>query len=198
MVSSAIVRKLQQRDETDITTRTHAELDLTSQAAVNAFFEQEKPGQVYLAAAKVGGIYANNTYPAQFIYENLMIQANIIQSAHANGVQKLIFLGSSCIYPKGVPQPMREDARPTCTLEPLLSARFPRPGQDCPGAGKLPIRRLYRFAPRHGARQGLRAHAVDDPAVGYLGRLRDRHRRAIHRASVHPLVSRTPRHHAAL
>lgn len=117
MVGSAIVRQLKARGFNDIVTRTHAELDLTSQAAVNAFFEQEKPEQVYLAAAKVGGIYANNTYPAQFIYENLMIQANIIQAAHANGVQKLLFLGSSCIYPKAVPQPMREDALLTGTLE---------------------------------------------------------------------------------
>jgi len=117
MVGSAIVRQLKARGFDNIVTRTHAELDLTSQAAVNAFFEQEKPAQVYLAAAKVGGIYANNTYPAQFIYENLMIQANIIQAAHANAVQKLLFLGSSCIYPKAVPQPMREDALLTGTLE---------------------------------------------------------------------------------
>jgi GDP-L-fucose synthase len=117
MVGSAIVRQLKQHGGSEIITRTHAELDLTSQAAVNAFFEQEKPSQVYLAAAKVGGIYANNTYPAQFIYENLMIQANIIQAAHANDVQKLLFLGSSCIYPKAVPQPMREDALLTGTLE---------------------------------------------------------------------------------
>ena len=117
MVGSAIVRQLKASGFDNIVTRTHAELDLTSQAAVNAFFEQEKPALVYLAAAKVGGIYANNTYPAQFIYENLMIQANIIQAAHANGVQKLLFLGSSCIYPKAVPQPMREDALLTGTLE---------------------------------------------------------------------------------
>jgi GDP-L-fucose synthase len=117
MVGSAIVRQLKERGFDNVVTRTHAELDLTSQAAVNAFFEQEKPDQVYLAAAKVGGIYANNTYPAQFIYENLMIQANIIQAAHANDVQKLLFLGSSCIYPKAVPQPMREDALLTGILE---------------------------------------------------------------------------------
>ena len=117
MVGSAIVRNLRQHGFDNIVTRIHAELDLTSQAAVNAFFAEEKPDQVYLAAAKVGGIYANNTYPAEFIYENLMIQANIIQAAHANGVQKLLFLGSSCIYPKAVPQPMREDALLTGTLE---------------------------------------------------------------------------------
>lgn len=117
MVGSAIVRQLKAAGCENIVTRTHAELDLTNQAAVNAFFAQEKPEQVYLAAAKVGGIYANNTYPAQFIYENLMIQANIIQAAHANDVQQLLFLGSSCIYPKAVPQPMREDALLTGVLE---------------------------------------------------------------------------------
>jgi len=117
MVGSAIVRQLSAAGRGNIITRTHAELDLTNQTAVNAFFEAEKPDQVYLAAAKVGGIYANNTYPAQFIYENLMIEANIIQAAHANGVQKLLFLGSSCIYPRAVPQPMREDALLTGTLE---------------------------------------------------------------------------------
>ena len=117
MVGSAIVRQLRDQGCDCIISRTHAELDLTNQAAVNAFFEQEKPEQVYLAAAKVGGIYANNTYPAQFIYENLMIEANIIQAAHANDVQKLLFLGSSCIYPKAVPQPMREDALLTGVLE---------------------------------------------------------------------------------
>lgn len=118
MVGSAIVRQLSQRGDCQLITRTHAELDLTHQAAVNAFFTQEKPDQVYLAAAKVGGIYANNTYPAQFIYENLMIQANIIQAAHLNGVQKLLFLGSSCIYPRQVAQPMAENALLTGTLEP--------------------------------------------------------------------------------
>jgi GDP-L-fucose synthase len=117
MVGSAIVRTLQKQGQTDIVTRKHAELDLTSQAAVNAFFAAEKPDQVYLAAAKVGGIHANNTYPAQFIYENLMIEANIIHAAHLHGVQKLLFLGSSCIYPKLAPQPMPEDALLTGTLE---------------------------------------------------------------------------------
>jgi GDP-L-fucose synthase len=117
MVGSAIVRQLKSVAYENIVTRTHAELDLTNQAAVNDFFGTEKPEQVYLAAAKVGGIHANNTYPAEFIYQNLMIQANIIQAAHANDVQKLLFLGSSCIYPKAVPQPMREDALLTGVLE---------------------------------------------------------------------------------
>ena len=118
MVGSAIVRTLQQQGQTNIVTRTHAELDLTNQAAVQEFFKSEKPHQVYLAAAKVGGIHANNTYPAEFIYQNLMVQANVIHSAWLNGVQKLLFLGSSCIYPKLALQPMREDALLTGTLEP--------------------------------------------------------------------------------
>lgn len=117
MVGSAIVRTLQRQGRTDIVTRTHAELDLTSQAAVNAFFAAENPDQVYLAAARVGGIHANNTYPAQFIYENLMIEANVIHAAHLHGVQKLLFLGSSCIYPKLAPQPMSENALLTGSLE---------------------------------------------------------------------------------
>lgn len=118
MVGSAIVRQLKAIGHDNIITCTHTELDLTDQAAVRAFFATEKPDQVYLAAAKVGGIHANNTYPAEFIYQNLMIEANIIQAAHTNDVQKLLFLGSSCIYPKAVPQPMREDALLTGTLEP--------------------------------------------------------------------------------
>jgi GDP-L-fucose synthase len=119
MVGSAIVRQLlaQGQPAERIVTRTHAELDLTNQAAVNAFFAEEKPDQVYLAAAKVGGIHANNTYPAEFIYQNLMMQANVIDAAFKNGVKKLLFLGSSCIYPKLAPQPMREDALLTGTLE---------------------------------------------------------------------------------
>jgi len=119
MVGSAIVRQLlaQGHPVELIVTRTHAELDLTNQAAVNAFFADEMPGQVYLAAAKVGGIHANNTYPAEFIYQNLMMQANVIDAAFRNGVQKLLFLGSSCIYPKLAEQPMREDALLTGTLE---------------------------------------------------------------------------------
>ena len=118
MVGSAIVRALQQQSQTNFVTRTHAELDLTNQAAVQAFFAQEKPTQVYLAAAKVGGIHANNTYPAEFIYQNLMMQANVIDAAFRNGVQKLLFLGSSCIYPKLAPQPMAEGALLTRPLEP--------------------------------------------------------------------------------
>jgi GDP-L-fucose synthase len=117
MVGAAIMRTLESRGETNIITRTHAELDLTNQAQVNSFFEQEKPDQVYLAAAKVGGIHANNTYPAEFIYQNLMIEANVINAAFQNGVNKLLFLGSSCIYPKVAEQPMREDALLTGKLE---------------------------------------------------------------------------------
>ena len=118
MVGSAIIRTLEQQGQTSFVTRTHAELDLTNQAAVQAFFKKEKPMQVYLAAAKVGGIHANNTYPAEFIYQNLMVQSNVIDAAFRNGVQKLLFLGSSCIYPKLAPQPMAEDALLTGTLEP--------------------------------------------------------------------------------
>ncbi len=117
MVGSAIMRQLAAAGHTDIITRTHAELDLCDQAAVRAFFQAEKPDQVYLAAAKVGGIHANNTYPAEFIYQNLMMEANIVHEAWRAGVQKLLFLGSSCIYPKLAPQPMREDALLTGTLE---------------------------------------------------------------------------------
>jgi len=118
MVGSAIVRVLQQQGQNHIVTRTHAELDLTHQQAVRDFFRAEQPAQVYLAAAKVGGIHANNTYPAEFIYQNLMMQANVIDAAYQNGVQKLLFLGSSCIYPKLAPQPMTEDALLTGPLEP--------------------------------------------------------------------------------
>jgi len=118
MVGSAIVRNLQAKGYTNIVTRTHAEMDLTDQQAVKTFFEQEKPDQVYLAAAKVGGIYANNTYPAEFIYDNLMVQNNVIHQAFMNGVKKLLFLGSSCIYPKLATQPMAEDALLTGKLEP--------------------------------------------------------------------------------
>jgi len=118
MVGSAIVRNLQSKGFKNILTRTHAELDLTNQAQVAEFFATEKPDQVYLAAAKVGGIHANNTYPGQFIYENLMVQNNVIHQAFLNGVKKLLFLGSSCIYPKLAPQPMSEDALLTGKLEP--------------------------------------------------------------------------------
>ncbi len=119
MVGSAIVRQLlaQGHPVDRIVTRTHAELDLTDQVAVRAFFAAQKPDQVYLAAAKVGGIYANNSYPAEFIYSNLMVEANVIDAAFRHGVQKLLFLGSSCIYPKLAAQPMREDALLTGTLE---------------------------------------------------------------------------------
>ena len=120
MVGSAIVRQLLQNGVSpeSLVHKTHAELDLTNQAAVQAYFAAEKPTQVYLAAAKVGGIHANNAYPADFIYQNLMMQANVIEAAFQNGVQKLLFLGSSCIYPKLAPQPMTEAALLTGPLEP--------------------------------------------------------------------------------
>ena len=118
MVGSAIVRRLQALGCNNIITRTHAELDLVDPAAVQSFFQQEHIDQVYLAAAKVGGIHSNNTYPAEFIYDNLMIESNVIRAAHKHDVQKLLFLGSSCIYPKLAPQPMKEEALLTGTLEP--------------------------------------------------------------------------------
>lgn len=118
MVGSAIVRNLQAKGFKNIVTRTHAELDLINQAAVQTFFETEKPDQVYLAAARVGGIHANNTFPAEFIYDNLMVQNNVIHQAFVSGVKKLLFLGSSCIYPKLAPQPMGEDALLMGKLEP--------------------------------------------------------------------------------
>lgn len=118
MVGSALVRQLQRDSNIELITRNRAELDLTNQAAVQRFLAEERVDQVYLAAAKVGGIHANNTYPAEFLYENLMIQANVIHAAHMAGVQQLLFLGSSCIYPKLASQPMREDTLLTGTLEP--------------------------------------------------------------------------------
>lgn len=118
MVGGAILRQLQARSETHIITRTHLELDLTDQAAVRAFMQAERPDVVILAAAKVGGILANNSYPAEFIYENLMIEANVIHQAFAAGVTRLLQLGSSCIYPRAAPQPMREDALLSGALEP--------------------------------------------------------------------------------
>lgn len=118
MVGSAIVRQLEARGGVDIVTRTRSELDLLSQAEVVEFFQTEKIDEVYLAAAKVGGIHANNEYPAEFIYENLMIEANIIHQAYKAGVEKLLFLGSSCIYPKAVEQPMSESALLSGVLEP--------------------------------------------------------------------------------
>jgi GDP-L-fucose synthase len=117
MVGSAIVRELQSQGYVNILTRTHEQLDLTNQAAVQTFFATEKPNQVYLAAAKVGGIYANNTFPADFIYQNLIMECNVIHQAFLSGVQKLLFLGSSCIYPKFAEQPMAEDALLTGKLE---------------------------------------------------------------------------------
>lgn len=117
MVGAAIIRELQTAD-VKIIARTHAELDLTNQTAVRDFFATEQPDQVYIAAAKVGGIIANNTYPAEFIYNNLMIASNLIDAAFHNGVKKLLFLGSSCIYPRLAAQPMREDALLTDKLEP--------------------------------------------------------------------------------
>jgi GDP-L-fucose synthase len=118
MVGSAIVRRLNALGQTHIITRTRQELDLLDQRAVMDFMQTEKPDQVYLAAAKVGGIHANNTYPAEFIYENLMVQNNVIHAAHQSGVQKLLFLGSSCIYPREVPQPMKEEMLMMGYLEP--------------------------------------------------------------------------------
>ncbi len=118
MVGSAIVRELKRMGHANLVYRTHQELDLTNQAAVQHFFESERPDQVYLAAARVGGIHANNTYPAEFIYDNLMVQNNVIHQAFRSGVKKLLFLGSSCIYPKLAPQPMAEDTLLTGKLEP--------------------------------------------------------------------------------
>ncbi len=118
LVGSAIVRQLKTLGCTNIITRTHTELDLVDQAQVQAFFKKEKPEYVFLAAAKVGGIHANNTYPAEFIYQNMMIEANIIDAAYHSGVEKLLFLGSSCIYPRAVEQPMQEEALLTGILEP--------------------------------------------------------------------------------
>ena len=118
MVGSAIVRELERKGHTNLVFRTHQELDLTNQLAVQNFFHQEKPDQVYLAAARVGGIYANNTFPAEFIYDNVMVQSNVIHQAFMHGVKKLLFLGSSCIYPRMASQPMSEDALLTGKLEP--------------------------------------------------------------------------------
>ncbi|PFG09253.1 GDP-L-fucose synthase [Marinobacter sp. LV10MA510-1] len=118
MVGSALVRQLQNNSDVELITRSRSELNLLDQAAVQQFFRQEHIDQVYLAAAKVGGIHANSTYPADFIYENLIIEANIIHAAHLVGVQKLLFLGSSCIYPKMAEQPMKEEALLTGALEP--------------------------------------------------------------------------------
>lgn len=118
MVGSAITRKLKEKGHTNLVQRTSAELDLRNQQAVNDFFATEKPEYVFLAAAKVGGIVANNTYRAEFIYDNMMIQNNVIHAAYQHGVKKLMFLGSSCIYPKMAPQPLKEEYLLTGLLEP--------------------------------------------------------------------------------
>jgi GDP-L-fucose synthase len=118
LVGSALMRQLAAQGYTNIITRTHAELDLTDQYATRSFFEEERPEYVFLAAAKVGGIHANDTYPAEFIYLNLMIQTNVINSAYEVGVRRLLFLGSSCIYPRDCPQPMKEEYLLTGPLEP--------------------------------------------------------------------------------
>ena len=117
LVGSAIVRRLTRDGYENILTRTHDQLDLTNQQMVRDFFETEKPDYIFLAAAKVGGIHANNTYPAEFIYDNLMIEANVINAAYLSGAKRLLFLGSSCIYPKYAEQPMREDSLLTGSLE---------------------------------------------------------------------------------
>jgi GDP-L-fucose synthase len=128
MVGSALLRRLQTGGYTNILTRTHAELDLLDQAAVHSFLCEEKPDYIFIAAAKVGGIYANNTYRADFIYQNLMIEANLIHGAHRAGVQRLMFLGSSCIYPRDCPQPIKEEYLLTgaleCTNEPYAIAKI--------------------------------------------------------------------------
>jgi GDP-L-fucose synthase len=118
LVGSALVRRLQREGADNLVLRTHQELDLTDQAAVETFFASERPGYVFLAAAKVGGIHANDTYPAEFIRDNLAIQTNVIHSAWKHGAKKLLFLGSSCIYPRLAPQPLHEDALLTGPLEP--------------------------------------------------------------------------------
>ena len=118
LVGSAIYRILEDQGYSNVIVRTHKELDLTSQADVNIFFQKEQPTYVIIAAAKVGGIFANNNYPADFIYQNLMIQSNVIHSSFLSNVKRLLFLGSSCIYPKAVEQPMREEALLTGILEP--------------------------------------------------------------------------------
>jgi GDP-L-fucose synthase len=154
MVGSAIVRHLKSKGhpEGKIITRTKAELDLTEQAAVRDFFAEEKPDQVYLAAAKVGGIHANNTYPAEFIYQNLMIEANVIDAAFRSGVRTLLFLGSSCIYPKRATQPMREEALLTNTLEPTNE-----PYAIAKIAG---IKLCESFNRQHGASHGIDYRSV--------------------------------------
>ena len=118
MVGSAIVRQLELRDDIELVLRTRSELDLSDQAAVTGFYQTEQIDEVYMAAAKVGGIHANSTYPAEFIFENLIVECNLIHGAHQVGIDKVLFLGSSCIYPKMATQPMREAALLTGPLEP--------------------------------------------------------------------------------
>lgn len=129
LVGSALLENLQQKGYNNIVTRTHKELDLTNQNEVATFFQKEQPNYVFLAAAKVGGIVANNSYRAEFIYDNLMIQNNVIHQSYLSGVKKLLFLGSTCIYPKDSPQPMKEEFLLTNTLEytnePYAIAQFP-------------------------------------------------------------------------
>ena len=122
MVGSAIVRNLRNKGFENIVTKSSKELDLRSQKEVFTFFETEKPEYVFLVAAKVGGIYANNAYPAEFLYDNMMIQNNVIHAAHVHNAEKLLFLGSSCIYPKMAPQPLKEDYLLTGALEPTNEA----------------------------------------------------------------------------
>ena len=154
MVGSAIVRQLiaSGYPADRIVGRTHAELNLVNQAAVNAFFQQEKPDQVVLAAAKVGGIYANNTYPAEFIYENLMMEVNIINAAYENGVKKLLFLGSSCIYPRLADQPMREDA--------LLSGQLEATNEPYAIAKIAGIKLCESYNRQYGASHGIDYRSV--------------------------------------
>ena len=122
MVGSALVRRLSREPNISIICRTRRELELADQSAVNAFFAEERPEVAIIAAAKVGGIYANNTYPAEFLYDNMMVAANTINAAQTSGVERLLFLGSSCIYPKLAPQPMSEDCLLTSPLEPTNEA----------------------------------------------------------------------------
>lgn len=122
LVGSALMRRLAACGHTNFLTRSHAELDLIDQRAVETFFGEHKPEYVFLAAARVGGIYANNTYPAEFIHQNLAVQVNVIEAAHRHGARRLLFLGSSCIYPRGCPQPMKEEYLMTGPLEPTNSA----------------------------------------------------------------------------
>ena len=141
MVGSAIVRQLKALGYANIVTRAHAELDLTNQSAVNAFFNAERPQFVFLAAAKVGGIHANNVYRGEFIYQNMMIQNNVIHAAYQNGVDRFMFLGSSCIYPKQAPQPIKEEYLLTGSLEqtnqPYAIAKMNNWGQNNWGESKL-------------------------------------------------------------